>query len=54
MVIRASYSTPPFGGARIADKILNNDQLFDQWKSELKEIANRVITVRSLLRNKLE
>lgn len=31
MIIRAAYSSPPFSGARIADKILNNPQLFDEW-----------------------
>lgn len=31
MIIRAAYSSPPFSGARIADKILNNTQLFDEW-----------------------
>lgn len=53
MVIRASYSTPPLGGARIAEKILNNTQYFDEWSAELKGIANRVISVRNLLRSRL-
>jgi aspartate/tyrosine/aromatic aminotransferase len=31
MVIRAQYSSPPLGGARIADKILNNESNFQEW-----------------------
>jgi aspartate/tyrosine/aromatic aminotransferase len=53
MVIRAEYSSPPLGGARIADRILNNEGNFEEWSRELKSIAERVISMRKGLRAKL-
>jgi aspartate/tyrosine/aromatic aminotransferase len=53
MVIRANYSTPPLHGARIAERVLSNAQNFQAWKTELKAVADRIITMRSTLRSKL-
>ena len=53
-IIRANYSSPPLTGARIADKILNDDSKFQEWQAELKGIAERVITMRKRLRGHLE
>ena len=53
LVIRASYSSPPFSGARIAEKILNNANNFDAWSKELKLIAERVISMRTAMRKRL-
>ena len=50
MVIRANYSSPPLNGARIAEKILNDDAKFNEWQVELKGIAERVISMRTQLR----
>lgn len=50
MVIRANYSSPPLSGARIAEKILNDDAKFNEWQAELKGIAERVISMRTQLR----
>jgi aspartate/tyrosine/aromatic aminotransferase len=33
MVVRGSYSSPPLHGAKIAEKILNNDDLFNEWQT---------------------
>jgi aspartate/tyrosine/aromatic aminotransferase len=33
MIIRGNYSSPPLTGARIAEKILNNDALFNEWQA---------------------
>lgn len=54
MIIRGNYSSPPLTGARIAERILNNDALFDEWQAELKGIAERVISMRKQLRGRLE
>ena len=54
MVVRGNYSSPPLYGSRIAEKILNNDSLFDEWQAELKSIAERVITMRKQMRARLE
>lgn len=53
-IIRANYSSPPLTGARIAEKILNDDALFNEWQAELKGIAERVIKMRKQLRARLE
>ena len=53
MIIRGNYSSPPLHGARIAEKILNSDGLFNEWQSELTGIAQRVITVRKQLRTRI-
>jgi aspartate aminotransferase, cytoplasmic len=54
MIVRGNYSSPPLHGARIAEKILNNDGLFNEWQAELTGIAERVITVRRQLRSRIE
>lgn len=53
IIIRSNYSTPPLTGARIAEKILLNDALFQEWQAELKGIAERVIQMRKQLRGRL-
>jgi aspartate aminotransferase len=53
-IVRTNYSNPPLHGARIADKILNNKTNLQIWKKELKEVAHRVIEMRTVLRKRLE
>lgn len=48
------YSNPPIHGARIASEILNNPALYKQWKGEVKEMADRIISMRSALRDNLQ
>jgi aspartate aminotransferase, mitochondrial len=48
------YSNPPIHGARIASEILNTPQLYDQWLTEVKGMADRIITMRALLKENLE
>lgn len=48
------YSNPPIHGARIAAEILNNPELNKQWLTEVKEMADRIITMRALLKENLE
>ncbi|GET88879.1 aspartate aminotransferase, putative [Leishmania tarentolae] len=47
--IRATYSNPPIFGARVADEILRTPQLRELWKSELKQMSNRLQDVRHRL-----
>ena len=54
MVIRANYSSPPTHGARIVEKVLTDATNLQQWKDELKDVAGRIIKMRSALREKLE
>jgi len=53
-IVRQNYSNPPLHGARIADRILNNPANFEAWKKELKDVANRIIEMRTVLRKRLE
>lgn len=48
------YSNPPIHGARIAAKVLNDDALRSQWLGEVKGMADRIITMRALLKENLE
>ncbi|KAK7978794.1 aspartate aminotransferase [Apiospora saccharicola] len=45
---------PPIHGARIAAEILNDATLYKQWLAEVKEMADRIITMRALLKDNLE
>ncbi|CAM6128708.1 unnamed protein product [Calypogeia fissa] len=49
LVIRPMYSSPPTHGASIVATVLSNKALYDEWKVELKDMADRIITMRRLL-----
>jgi Aminotransferase class I and II len=48
------YSNPPIHGARIASTILNDPALSQQWLNEVKDMADRIIRMRALLKENLE
>lgn len=52
--MRPLYSNPPVHGARIASEILNDPALNKQWLGEVKDMADRIITMRALLKENLE
>lgn len=54
ILVRPMYSNPPVNGARIASEILNDPQLNQQWLGEVKGMADRIITMRALLKSNLE
>ena len=54
ILIRPLYSNPPIHGARIASTILNDPELKKQWLGEVKGMADRIIEMRSLLKQNLE
>ncbi|KAJ4286577.1 aspartate transaminase aat1 [Collariella sp. IMI 366227] len=54
ILVRPMYSNPPIHGARIAAEILNTPALYDEWLIEVKEMADRIITMRALLKDNLE
>lgn len=54
ILVRPLYSNPPIHGARIASQILNTPELYDQWLVEVKDMADRIITMRALLKENLE
>lgn len=52
-VVRSMYSNPPKHGAAIASAVLNDPELLQEWKVELKGMADRIITMRTSLHNAL-
>lgn len=54
IIVRPLYSNPPVHGARIASTILNDTTLNKQWLGEVKEMADRIIKMRALLKENLE
>ena len=51
--VRRIYSSPPTTGALVVDNVLNNATLTEKWHSELKEMRERIIQMRELLKAKL-
>ncbi|XVF49174.1 hypothetical protein PTKIN_Ptkin03bG0247200 [Pterospermum kingtungense] len=49
LVIRPMYSNPPIHGASIASTILKNNDMYNEWKIELKAMADRIISMRKQL-----
>jgi len=53
ILVRPLYSNPPVHGARIASTVLNDPELNKQWLGEVKGMADRIITMRALLKENL-
>lgn len=53
ILVRPLYSNPPVHGARIASTILNDPALNKQWLGEVKDMAERIIKMRALLKENL-
>ncbi len=51
--VRRIYSSPPTTGALVVDNVLNDTTLTEQWHAELKEMRERIIQMRELLKAKL-
>ncbi|CEJ94479.1 Putative Aspartate aminotransferase [[Torrubiella] hemipterigena] len=54
ILIRPMYSNPPIHGARIASAVLSDPKLNEQWLGEVKDMADRIIKMRALLKSNLE
>jgi len=50
---RSEISNPPTFGARIVSLILNDAELFEEWKRDIKTMAHRIIDMRKGLHAKL-
>nr|XP_033799331.1 aspartate aminotransferase, cytoplasmic [Geotrypetes seraphini] len=53
-IARTTWSNPPSQGARIVATTLTSSDLFVEWKSNVKTMADRVLLMRSELRSRLE
>jgi len=47
------YSNPPIHGAHIVREILSDQALRSEWLVEVKNMADRIISMRSALKNNL-
>lgn len=54
MVVRPMYSSPPIHPAQLIVKVLGNPTRCEEWKVQLKEMADRILAVRDVLRKGLE
>lgn len=54
ILIRAMYSNPPVNGAKIVAEILGDSKLKAEWLVEVKGMADRIISVRSKLKENLK
>lgn len=54
ILVRAFYSSPPIHGARIVAEILGDSKLKNQWLTEVKGMADRIISVRQALKDNLQ
>ncbi|KIY96160.1 aspartate aminotransferase [Monoraphidium neglectum] len=54
LIARPMYSNPPLHGAQIVKTILSDADLKKQWYKEVRLMAERIINMRSLLRQHLE
>jgi aspartate aminotransferase, mitochondrial len=48
------YSNPPIHGARIVDLILSDEELTNEWQSEVRGMANRLRDLRIQIVQKLK
>lgn len=51
--VRRIYSSPPTTGAWLVDEVLNDGELNQQWQGEVKEMRERIIKMRSILKDEL-
>uniref|UniRef100_A0A2A4JCJ3 Aspartate aminotransferase n=2 Tax=Heliothis virescens TaxID=7102 RepID=A0A2A4JCJ3_HELVI len=54
IMIRTMYSNPSINGARLVTEILTSPELKKQWLSDVKLMADRIITMRKRLRAGIE
>jgi aromatic-amino-acid transaminase len=48
-IVRRIYSSPPGYGGHIVDRVMNNNQLFQQWEQEVYMMRDRIRAMRSRL-----
>jgi len=54
ILIRPMYSNPPIHGARLVNTVLEDEALYSEFLVEVKSMADRIITMRTALKSKLE
>lgn len=54
ILARPMYSNPPITGVRIVEEILSDTELDQLWRTEMKGMADRINSMRTLLKGNLE
>lgn len=54
IIARPMYSNPPIHGVRIVEEVLGDNELEQSWRKEMKGMAERIISVRTVLKKNLE
>jgi aspartate aminotransferase, mitochondrial len=54
ILVRVMYSNPPINGARIVTEVLTDPELRKEWLSDVKLMADRIISMRTQLRSNIE
>eukprot|EP00096_Caligus_rogercresseyi_P006553 TRINITY_DN2307_c0_g1_i1.p1 TRINITY_DN2307_c0_g1~~TRINITY_DN2307_c0_g1_i1.p1 ORF type:complete len:410 (-),score=125.33 TRINITY_DN2307_c0_g1_i1:433-1662(-) len=54
VIIRGAYSNPPAHGCRIVDGVLNDKDLYAEWKGCIETMSGRIKSMRKGLRDRLE
>ncbi|XP_040565471.1 LOW QUALITY PROTEIN: aspartate aminotransferase, cytoplasmic [Lepeophtheirus salmonis] len=54
VIIRGAYSNPPAHGCRIVEGVLNDSNLYNEWKESIKIMSGRIMSMRQGLRERLE
>lgn len=54
ILIRPMYSNPPIHGARLVTEILSDEALHKEWLGDVKQMADRIISVRMKLKVNLK
>ncbi|XP_058791083.1 aspartate aminotransferase, cytoplasmic [Phymastichus coffea] len=53
LIVRGMYSNPPNHGARVVSTVLNNSQLFEEWKDHIRTMSGRIKEMRKGLYERL-
>ncbi|KAJ8681887.1 hypothetical protein QAD02_017679 [Eretmocerus hayati] len=53
LIVRGMYSNPPNHGARVVSTVLNDSQLYEQWKDHIRTMSGRIKEMRKALYEQL-
>mmetsp|Transcript_39527 Transcript_39527/g.35313 ORF Transcript_39527/g.35313 Transcript_39527/m.35313 type:complete len:242 (+) Transcript_39527:232-957(+) len=54
LLVRAMYSNPPLGGAKVVETVLNDAKLKEMWYGEIKTMSGRITQMRNALVDELK
>lgn len=54
VLVRTNYSNPPAHGSHLVNTVIENEELYSLWEAELKNMRNRIATVRNRFVDELQ